>query len=84
MSHAKWSHTAPDLPYGFRVTIERNRLGRVETHVFPSKTSALSQATQAARYKGGYLRLLSAEPLTEQQWSRAFGVRAPKREEVMV
>jgi hypothetical protein len=81
MSHAKWSGNAPDLPYGFRVTIERNRLGRVETHVFPSKTKALSQATQAARYKGGYLRLISAEPLTAEQWAIAFGQR--KREAVL-
>lgn len=87
MSHAEWSETAAERPYGFRVTIERTRNGSVETHVFPSKTKALSQATQAAHYKCGFLRLITAEPLTEQEWSVAFPASPggqPKREAVLV
>jgi hypothetical protein len=71
MSYAPWI-TKTEKPYGFRVTIERS-LGRgVVRHTFLSKTSDIAKATQAARYKTGFLRVISREPLNRAQFAEAF------------
>ena len=67
-----------EKPYGFRVTIERrNRLsGKIEWHVFPSKTANRAIAQKAAQYKYGFLRLISCEQLTREEFDREFGKAA--------
>lgn len=71
MSAAPWK-TATEKPYGFRVTIERDRKGFRELHTFPSKTPRLNTAVQAATYKQGFVRLVKAVPLTREEWDRAY------------
>lgn len=71
MSAKAWTDTA-ELPHGFRVTIERNHKGTRETHTFPSKTGRRNTAVQAASYKQGFLCLVACEPLTREEWARAF------------
>jgi hypothetical protein len=58
-------------PYGFRVTIERSVAGGTVPHIFLSKTAHASIATQQAHYKTGFLRLISREPLTREQFQEA-------------
>lgn len=57
-------------PYGFRVTIERNVGGGTVPHTFVCKTPHMTLATQQARYKTGFLRLISREPLTREQFMK--------------
>lgn len=66
-------------PYGFRMTIERTVRGVPELHTFPSKTSAISMARQAARYKAGFIRLVSAEPLSQPEFLKEFAVPGATR-----
>jgi hypothetical protein len=65
-------------PYGFRMTIERS-LGRgIITDSFVCKTPHPAQANQQARYKTGFLRLISRVPLTRDEFSQAHpGSRIP-------
>lgn len=78
MSKAPWIKI--EKPYGFRVTIERS-LGRAAIReTFLCKTPHPAQATQQARYKTGFLRLISCAPLTQGQWNEAFA--STKREAV--
>jgi hypothetical protein len=56
-------------PYGFRVTVERIIRGAiVETHTFRAKTPARAQAMKAGEYKQGFVRLISVQPLTREEW----------------
>jgi hypothetical protein len=75
MSLAPWATTAAQKPHGFRVTIERAGARGPERHTFPSKTKNRASAVQAATYKKGFRRLISAEPLNREEWDRVFGGR---------
>jgi hypothetical protein len=78
--NASPSDVGGEKPYGFRVTIERrNRAGKMETHIFPSKTGMISIAQKAAHYKLGFLRLLQVEALDQDQWTAIFGDRSKGR-----
>ncbi|HWM26566.1 MAG TPA: hypothetical protein VNP98_17245 [Chthoniobacterales bacterium] len=81
MSRAPWTTTAAEKPYGFRVTIERTHNGLRENHTFGSKIPRRTAAVQAAGYKKGFLRLVSADPLTQQEWEKEFGA-APRSEKL--
>jgi hypothetical protein len=65
---------APAPVHGYRVTFERcnPRHGRPERVVFGCKHQQQSVAQGNARIKAGFLRVLSAEPLTAAQFAQEF------------
>jgi hypothetical protein len=69
------STTVSSEVYGYRVVYERcSRNGAgLEQAWFRCKTPHVSKAQYVARFKIGFIRVIEAEPYTEEQYVRVFG-----------